>query len=208
MTTRPLLACVLVPVLAVPAFAGGLTPAPADPAITPLVTMPRPATADRSGIYAGIQLGFATLEDDGADGSGADQSGAAIGVQAGYLRDLGVFVLGAELAYAATTLAGDDGGGVDLSTGRLLARAGYDAGALLPYVTGGFASGELDFGDGDTVDLDAVVYGMGVDLAITDRVALGAEYLRHDIDRNDDNAAGANNFPFVDTLSLRASYRF
>lgn len=179
------------------AVAGGLAEPVVAPAPAPIaVAAPAPVGRDWSGFYVGGSLGYGDVDADGVTG---DFEGATFGGHAGYNYDLGSIVLGAELEATGTNDFENDATGLELDNVlRAKVRAGYDAGAFLPYVTGGYAQAEVS-GDDD----DGYFYGVGVDYAFSDSITVGGEYLRHEFeDFNDGGDITA------DTLSLRVSYNF
>lgn len=80
-------------------------------------------------------------------------------------------------------------------------RAGYDAGAYLPYVTAGAA--QLDIGGLDADDT-GTFYGVGVDYQYTDSIRIGGEVLKHDFDEFD---GGELSFDAT-TATVRMSFQF
>lgn len=186
------------------AMAGGYSApiveaAPAQPVV---VTTVQP-TGEWTGFYAGLQYGKAE-----ADLDGIDVDGDNYGVHAGYLRDFGRFVGGAELSY--DKLDDFDVGGIDLGDvdgnllrGKLL--AGYDAGPVLPYAAISLARGELEIG-GDEESETGVGFGLGVKYMATPRFMLGAEWMRNSFEVDTDTGSDVD--VDLDTLSLNASFRF
>jgi outer membrane immunogenic protein len=90
---------------------------------------------------------------------------------------------------AEDSLSGSDNDLPNLGTIR--ARAGYHMGSALLYVTGGYATAEFDY-DISNADLDldgsdsgwtsGWTLGGGLDLALTDSVSVGLEYLYIDLE--------------------------
>lgn len=183
-----------------PLAAGGLTPPAPEPMIAPVPVMAAPVLVDWSGFYAGASIGYGDLS--GSNTIGDDMNGLTYGVHAGYMYDLGAAVLGAELEFMGADIT-DDSIGLDLdSVARAKLRAGYDAGAFLPYATAGYAqattSGAIDdSGDG-------YFYGAGVDFRVTDTVLIGAEVLQHEFD----DYAGSGIDVSATTFGARVSYQF
>lgn len=170
------------------AIAGGYTaPVVEAPVIAPVA----PVVSDWTGFYAGVQYGAIKFYDVFDGESFLEDEGSAYGVHAGYLRDFGQFVLGAELDYNKIDWESDIEG--DLL--RLRARAGYDLGRVLPYLTAGVARFTEDFGYSDT----GLSYGVGVDVKATERFSLGLEYSRSSFDNGDLE---------LGLMQLRAAYRF
>lgn len=210
------------------AFAGGVDPAPA-PAPAPIAPLPV-ATTDWSGGYAGLSLGYAGADSEGSDiledpdddddflDVDIDGDGIVGGAFAGYQRDFGNFVLGAEADLNSSNLDFDDddlgdlfdedendfdGGGEIDEIHRLKLRAGYDTGRALVYgvLGGAYASGEF-FGD-DVSDTGYVV-GAGVDYLVTDNITAGAEVLYHQFDDFDDTDIDID----ATTVQARVAYKF
>lgn len=140
--------------------------------------------------------------------------GTVGGLQVGYNVQQGMFVFGAEADIqlsdvgTAISIAGAPGGaannpdgftdldfGVDYySTAR--ARAGIAIGRFLPYATAGVAIGKVEFdrnyrvGTAEVTDSASSTrtgstYGAGVDIAVTDRMSIGAEYSKVDLGSDD-----------------------
>jgi len=194
--------------LAAPALSGGLSAPVVQPTVTPVVVAPVP-TSDWTGFYVGGSLGYGrfNVQQDGDDDE-IDADGYAVGLHAGYMYDLGSVVLGAELSYQIGNFEPDDSTeDADYTSARVLLRAGYDAGSFLPYLTAGYATAELA-DTGLFEDMEGPVYGLGIDYAYSDDIFIGAEYLRHDIDTLGDLDVPDDADVTIDTLSLRASYRF
>lgn len=188
--------------IALPAVAGSLGPvvaAPAPMAPVAIVATPVAPSADWTGAYVGAELGFGTFDTDGIEQ--ADR-GTLYGITAGYQRDLGRVVLGAEVDYNwADNLAIGEGAPELDNLTRVTARVGYDAGRLLPYATAGYAAADIGGVSGTT---DGYVYGIGADYALTQNVAIGAEFLQHEFDGVGDNGPDAS----LSTFGLHATYRF
>ena len=200
------------------AFAGGFAPVVAEapvaaPAAAPVIITPQAApSGDWTGFYLGGQLSYGQLgfELDDGDAGEADLDGAVGGLHAGYMRDFGRIVAGAEVAYNWTDLEADDDATFDLgadleSVARAGVRVGYDAGRVLPYVTGGYASASFSeelAGTGED-NADGYYFGGGVEYAVTNRFSVGAEVLRHEFDVDIDDLDSS-----LTTAGVRASYRF
>ncbi|MDO5643217.1 MAG: outer membrane beta-barrel protein, partial [Paracoccus sp. (in: a-proteobacteria)] len=114
-----------------------------------------------SGFYAGAQAGrfSGDLSQDGVDSS---FSGNGYGLHAGYLHDMGRFVLGGELAYDRMSSLSIGDTDLENDANRLSARAiaGYDMGRVMPYATLGLARLSLDEGNG-SVNSNGHLYGIG-----------------------------------------------
>jgi outer membrane immunogenic protein len=197
-----MIASVIASLTATASFAGGIaepivTVAPAAPVV---VAAPVVMTNDWSGFYAGAQVGFGDVEFSGDAIPSASEDLTSYGVQAGYLYDLGKFVVGGEVAYANLDLDETDSDAYALRAGVI---AGYDAGRFLPYLTAGYANLNIDDGAADVND-GGYYYGAGVDYAVTSNVRVGVEYLEHEFDNFDDSGNDIK----ASTTSLKVSYVF
>lgn len=182
--------------------AGGLAEPIVASAPTPVLSAPAPAPAGRdwTGFYAGGSLGYGDVDVDGVD---EDFNGATFGGHVGYNYDFGSFVVGGELEAMGTNDFTADDAALELDNVlRAKVRAGYDAGAFLPYITGGYAQGTVGTA-GDDLEDNGYFYGVGVDYALSDTITVGGEYLRHDFEDFDDVADVE-----ADTFALRVSYNF
>ncbi len=183
---------------AAPVAAQEATLATATPLTYSVSTMSMPG--DWTGFYAGGTLGFAGAGGDNVFNN--DESGWDYGLQAGYLWDTGTAVLGGELQWIGTGLEDEINDiGID---GVLRAKliAGYNAGAFMPYITGGWAqlttNGALE--DSDT----GYLWGVGANYMLNDSIMIGAEYLKHTFDNYADTGENIT----AETLEVKASYRF
>ena len=114
--------------IAAPALAGSLSQPATDPvAVTPLF-VPAPV-GEWTGFYLGGQVGYG---DGGVPGT--DYDGGLAGVHAGYLHDLGDWVVGGELDYDFANMSGGPGK-ID-AIGRAKLIGSYDLGRTLVYATG------------------------------------------------------------------------
>ncbi|MEY1555640.1 outer membrane protein [Yoonia sp. R2331] len=186
---------------AAPAIAGGITEPVMAPPPAPVAVAPAPVYTggNWTGFYAGANLGYGQLN---ADGFSDDTEDYTYGVHAGYLYDLGSFVLGGELEYDATEIT-DAATGINLDgVARAKVRAGYDAGQWLPYVTAGaaqaYSSGALEADD------TGYFAGLGVDYQVAPNIRLGAEVLQHQFD--DFNGGGTD--IEATTASVRVGFTF
>ncbi len=190
-------------VVAAPAFAGGLA-APIETAApaAPVVVAPAPAAdGNWNGFYAGAQLGYG--ESDASDDSFNDE-GAVYGGQVGYNYDFGRFVVGAELDAIGTELSSTDGSNDLDAVVRAKLRAGYDAGAFLPYVTAGYASAFTSEEIAGDDQFDGYVYGAGLDYKATDNIVVGAEVLQHEFEDLSTTSVDLD----ATTVAARVSYQF
>ena len=204
-TSRALVCAAPLAICANLGFAGGL----ADP-IVPVVPVapPPPVSADWTGPYVGAQLGFAqiTLEDAGSE---IELEGLIYGVHGGYLYDLGSIVLGAELDYDLTDISEEfdfNDAGLTIEV-DYIARAklllGYDAGAVLPYLTGGIA--KLAFSsETEEADDNGTFFGAGFAYQYSPTLRFGAEVLQHRFEDFNDNPVNLD----ATSATLRVSYTF
>ncbi|MET3898178.1 outer membrane immunogenic protein [Devosia sp. UYZn731] len=140
------------------------------------------ATDTWSGSYIGASIGGRTAGDLDLD---FHDYGLTAGAQIGYLQQLGMFVLGAEvqglwtdeLHYALTPGAGLEQDWSIAAKGR----AGVALGNLLIYGTGGAVFSELKPTGGASSQADwhtGAVFGGGVEHKLGDNLSLRAEYLQ------------------------------
>lgn len=185
------------------ASAGGL----AEPVPAP-VPVPAPAPApvftgsDWTGFYAGGQLGYGQLDSDALT---EDPDGLLFGAHAGYLYDLGSWVIGGELDIDGTDIE-DETADVALDTvTRAKLRVGYDAGNWLPYVTGGIAQARTSSGAAafDTDDTGAFG-GLGVEYRLSDSLRVGGEVLQHQFEDYDGTGVDID----ATTATARVSFQF
>lgn len=191
------------------AMAGGYT-APMVEAEPIAAIAPAVDTSDWTGFYGGVQIGGVDLSlglpefMEGIDGLHIGADGHHYGLHAGYLRDYGQFVAGAELSYDKAddfdlpfNLEGE------LIRAKLL--AGYDSGKFLPYAAISFARLDGEF-EGESWDGTGFGYGAGAKFLATPRVMLGIEWMTNEFDL--DVIEGQDLDLDFGTISLSASYRF
>lgn len=163
------------------------------------------------------------LEDFAID---RDFTGAVYGVHAGYMYNLGSIVLGTEVDYELTsmkqsfsgtvipfesddTIAFDGAFEID-SILRVKARIGYDAGALLPYITGGVVRAVLDLNvseGSESQKIDGDFYGAGVAYKFSDNILIGGEVLQHKFYETDGGSISGAGIRAT-TATARVSYQF
>ena len=220
-----------------PALAAGFSqPVTAPAPAAPVIATPAPVVDanDWSGAYVGGQLGFGRLsteltDDAGDEGEIFEGEGALFGVHAGYMFDFGRFVAGGELDFDVSRLGAsiveapgaDEIGEID-SIFRAKLRFGFDAGRVLPYVTAGLARASAGFDEERSDDglrsdrndtFEGRFIGVGASFAVSERLVIGVEALRHDFDGTGsfvaEEFAGDDGFDtVVDTVTLRGSFRF
>lgn len=172
------------------AVAGSPASAPVDPVIVqPVVPVQR--DADWTGFYFGSSLGAGNWDLGAASGDGRTESAFM-----GYDYDFGDYVVGGEVQYSGHNKVGL---GADRlrSTTKAKLRLGYDAGSVLVYGTAGY--GYADTSAGGT---GGYVAGVGIDYKMHNNIAVGAEYLYHDL-----GSVGGNTLK-GSSLEARISYRF
>lgn len=204
---RRILATCAAALLAAPAFAGGLAPAPEPVEIVPVIPAPQPS-ADWSGFYAGLRAGTADFE---ATSGGSTSSrtlptdGSFYGGFAGYRHDFGRIVIGGELRYS-------DASGVDNpqfdgieneSLTTVMLQAGYDMGRVLPFVgIGGARLASTVFGS--SMSDNGIAYGIGVDFMVSQRFMLGVDANRFEFD----DFGGTGFDVSGNSVALRAAFKF
>jgi len=204
-------------ILAITGFARAADLAPAPP--------PAPAYYDWTGLYIGLNAGYAsatvtnTVSGGGLDGSGSTSIPGGIGgAQIGYNYQIGAIVMGFEADFdgsmatkSSSTITGAGGvtSGNDqiLWIGTLRGRVGYAFDRWLVYATAGGAATQL----ASTMNVGAIgsasnsntagawTVGGGVEAAITDNLSARVEYLYLDTGSNIPVAqvGGAPPPPFV-----------
>ena len=181
-----------------PALAGGpviMAPEPA-PIVAPAPMMMMPANGEWTGFYAGATLGY------GNASTLVGGSDMLYGVRAGYDLDLGMWVLGATASYDMTDMQ-YLGNSVN-SLGRLGMRAGYDAGKVLPYITGGAAWVMQTDAGGNDVTENGWFAGVGAEYQLTNTWTLGAEISTNRFS----DSLGSGNELDVMTAGVNANFRF
>lgn len=160
--------------------------------------------------WTGYHIGLAVTSGDAtlSDGSDSEEYGTqGLGLQFGFLRDTGAFVLGGEFAYVGADF--DEVSALSLNSARLKAIGGYDAGRFLPYAFVGLSNVEASV---ETTLIEAGVnettanYGLGgrVALGPEGRVVAGLEYLVEEVD----DFAGSGIDIDNNDLSLRLDFRY
>lgn len=175
-------------------FAGGYQAPVVEETVAPAAAVSR----DWTGFYAGLQAGqgdFTASRTGSIELQRRSADVDALGIHAGYLRDFGRFVAGAELAFDKVDAEGAPSS-IDMM--RVRARLGYDLGRFLPYLNLGL--GRLsDTGE----SYSGMTYGIGADYLVTDRILVGLDYSRTALD---DVGPGID--ADMDLIQIRASYRF
>lgn len=193
---------------------------------------------DWSGPYIGVHLGYGSgmsanhwavtsLGPWTPDGD-INYSGFAGGVHAGYQKQFGSFVLGAEADLSGGSIRGDDAqfagfvNEIEITTlGTLRGRVGLAYDSFMVFATGGVALADLYKRDLDNQFSSrnfttGLVAGLGVEAALTDNVRVRAEYQHVWLDRVDAGVIGAGgggymhraDNPSLDIVRAGISYAF
>ncbi len=172
-----------------------------EPTVEAPVVYDAPATPtlDWTGFYSGAQLGYGDVNASG----GLDGDGAIGGLHAGYLWDMGNYVVGGELDYDAADIDLGTTGDLD-SVARAKLKVGYDAGQTLYYGILGAAYADADVGGTGLSDTGYVV-GAGVDYQVAPQWVVGGEVLYHDFGDDFDNSGVSVD---ATTVQMRVSYKF
>lgn len=180
--------------------AGGLAQPVETVAPTPIIAAPVMASTDWTGFYAGGQLGYADVT---GSGTTDDVDGAIYGVHGGYMYDLGSVVLGGEVDYDLSSIDNDNATADLDDILRVKARDGYDAGAFLPYVTGGVVRANTS---GPDLEVEGDFYGLGVAYKYADNILFGGEVLQHKF--YEGGPATFTDTLRATTATARVSYQF
>lgn len=183
-----------------PVMAQGLAPFTASPEADP-------ATWD--GYYLGLAVssGDVSLSNSTAT---EEYSTQGLGLQFGYLRDVGTFVVGGEFAYVSADVDDVPGlSGLSLNSARLKAIGGVEAGQFLPYAFVGLSNVEfsIDTSAGEFAGNETGFnYGIGgrIALGAEGRVIAGLEYLVEEVDDFGGSGVDVEN----NDLSLRLDYKY
>jgi outer membrane immunogenic protein len=216
--------------LAILAGAATLLSASAVSAADLLVNQPAPSYSDFGvtssggwdGAYVGGFLGYGwgTVSDDSSVllGSGdVDLSGWTVGAKLGANFSVGSgFVLGAEGDVAWSGIGGyDDVTNVDYDinwTSSLRGRAGYDAGAFMPYLTGGLAiagATASQAGDDNTQVHFGWTAGAGVEVAASEQISVDLGYRFSDYGQATYDLAGSHDLDLTThTISAGVNFKF
>lgn len=182
---------------AAPALAGNTLPATDD---TPEVIQAAPApvfgTPNWTGVYGGVQLGYADI-DTNVSGS---NDGFIGGLTGGYDYDLGNFVIGGGIDYDFADISVANGAANVENVFRAKLRGGYKVGNGLIYGTGGYAMAETDVLGSE----DGYFIGAGYEHLVTENFSVGGELLYHEFD----NFSGTTVDVDATTLQVRGTFRF
>lgn len=193
-----------------PAIAGGPTMVADDPMPE---AAPAPAAAhDWSGPYVGLAYGRASGGFTYSNATSFDlESGNIRSIFAGYLMQRGNLVYGGELAYSkgsGITTVGFPLEYVD-SMLDLKGKVGVASNRALFYGVLGLSRASYNFDLIPAYDYTAtgVSYGIGMDVAVSNRVTVGLEYMNRKTDA-DVPTTGLTSDLDVNSLSLRVGLSF
>lgn len=192
---------------------------------TPVMTSPISTAYNWDGFYLGVQAGYGWGEADhiaNPPNNDINLSGWLAGVTAGYnMHFSDQFVGGIEGDINWADISGDiaANGGTSHTIdwmGSVRARLGYDAGAFLPYVTGGLAFGHGSRESGVGGDADAThigwTAGAGVEIAATDNLSIDLQYRYTDLGTKLYDWSGPGTNPHVNltaqTVTAGLKWRF
>ena len=187
--------------IASPALAGGPVAVEPEPTVTPVSQPVIASGMDWSGAYAGVQLGYADIDSNGA---GLDGDGMLGGIHAGYRWDMGNFIAGAEVDWdSADVDLGNPVAGTLDDVARLKLIAGTEFGRSLIYGTVGVAHANATVAGVDLSD-NGWFLGAGLDYAVNDRWSIGGELLQHQFDDFDGTGVDLD----ATTVKAKVSLRF
>ena len=193
-----------------PVLAGGPAAVAGDP--VPVADTAPAAVHDWSGPYIGASLGRASgdLQVFPPVSLLDSTTGSIAALHAGYLFQTGRMVFGAELSYGKVSNAGI----VGVATAEyqeaidVKARVGFAAKNVLYYGVAGRSKVFLYDNPTNDFDMRGTHYGLGAELAVSDRMTVGVEYLTRDV------SGPARVLPFLtgqadfNSLSLRVGLSF
>lgn len=180
------------------------------------------AVSGWSGFYAGVNggYGWGTLTREPAAGgpeTETNSDGFQFGGQAGYNMDMGGFVIGGEADLQWSNIGytedipgvGSFESGIDFY-GTIRGRAGMSFGAVMPYVTAGFAAGH---GSASVTDPGNVrtsqsanhvgwTVGGGLEAKATDNISFKAEYLYVNLGSQTYNGLPTGNIDVTQNFSV------
>jgi outer membrane immunogenic protein len=163
-----------------------------------------------TGFYAGLNVGY---DWGSVTSTGLSPKGVSGGAQAGYNWQTGSIVLGGETDVQLSG-ASDNAGPFKFSNpwfGTLRGRAGYALNNILFYATGGFAYGEGTAGLGGLSESHSTLgwtAGAGLEVGLTRRWSIKAEYLYVDLAAQNYAITGLSHEITTNVLRLGANFRF
>ncbi len=172
-----------------------------------------------TGFYVGANAGYAwgNVNANGFANVG-NLDGFVGGGQVGYNCQIGQFVVGAEADFQGADLSsGNNLGLVGVKTeyfGTVRARLGFAVDRFLPYVTGGWAYGNVKTSipalafSSDRSHTGGWTVGGGVEYAFTNNIVAGVEYLYVDLGEKNVLNSGTKVGTDFSVVRARLSYKF
>jgi len=175
-----------------------------------------------TGFYVGANAGYGWGDVNGNGGvaftNTGDLDGFVGGGQLGYNYQIGQFVLGLEADIQGADLStGNSLGGVRVKTdyyGTVRARAGVAFDRFLPYVTGGWAYGNVKTSipalafSTDQSHTSGWALGGGLEYAVTNNLVAGVEYMYVDLGEKRVLNTGTKVGTDFSVVRARLSYKF
>ena len=172
-----------------------------------------------TGFYVGANAGYGwgNVNANGFANVG-DLDGFVGGGQVGYNYQMGQFVVGLEADLQAADLSsGNNLGLVGVKTdyfGTVRARVGVAFDRFMPYVTGGWAYGNVKTSvpalafSSDRSHTGGYAVGAGLEYAVTNNIIAGVEYLYVDLGEKNILGAGTKVGTDFSVVRARLSYKF
>lgn len=162
----------------------------------------RLGSPDWTGVQFGVLFGYGWMKDlHTVLRLEAEGEGDVIGVYAAVNKQMGHFVGGAEVTYVRHDNLFTDGSGVkveDLFSAKL--RAGAAAGRFHGYGTVGVTHGTTNLAGDDW----GAVFGLGLDVLLTDRLVAGVQYNFHNFVDFNNTKIDAD----INEVTARIGYKF
>lgn len=191
---RPIATAIVISLVASAASAGSEKPASFE-----LIDVAFAKTGtDWTGGYAGLQFGKGEAEIS-EEGRSENEDFDGYGLHAGYLRELGGFVVGGEFDYNAVQFDDFDG---TADLWRLRGRIGYGWNRFLPYLNAGVAHLSDDPGLSET----DFTYGLGVEFKVSQEFTVGTEFTHQSFDVSGDYPDSLD--VDLDLIQFRGSLHF
>ena len=172
-----------------------------------------------TGFYVGANAGYGwgNVNANGWANVG-DLDGFVGGGQIGYNYQMGQFVIGAEADFQGADLtSGNNLGLVRVKTeyfGTVRARVGVAFDRFMPYITGGWAYGNVKTSipaigfSSDRSHTGGYAVGAGLEYAVTNNIIAGVEYLYVDLGEKNILGAGTKVGTDFSVVRARLSYKF
>ncbi|MEM5502756.1 outer membrane beta-barrel protein [Ahrensia kielensis] len=169
-----------------------------------------------SGFNVGVIAGYGTQSDEQVPPGGgtpvatAEGDGDVYGAFIGYSHQVGNFVAGIEGSFQKYDTTFQDGSGVTIEDmWSVTARLGYAIDRFHGYAFVGGAMGNTTAPIPQLVGRDiGLVYGAGLDVAITNNLYAGVQYQHHDFDDFADLPVGVDINASMNTYTFRLGYKF